>query len=357
MLALIKDWESLGSIQKQNPQKISAHFVIAQNNADHEILNKTSYEYTEIPVAKLRRYFSLENFLDFFRFIGNIFRAFSILKKQKPDCIFSKGGFVSLPLGLVAWILKIPFYLHETDSEMGLSNKILSRFAQKIFTGFPSKNPEYISVGNPIRKEFFLENRKNERETNCNSSLANQNAFSLPRQKIFIFGGSQGALAINKWARNFFSENFNSFYKLDILLVTGKGKKHNPLFEEDNHGKRPHFSEVEFLHEEFVQKIHEADVVITRAGGSVFELAAAQKPVILIPLPTAANNHQLHNAEFFAQQDAALLIEEKNLYSQASREKIEALLSSENLKTKFSQNISKFATRDVAKKIWAEISG
>jgi len=351
LLALINDWKS------QHPE-ISEHFVIAHNNSDFEIVEKTEYSYTEIPVAKLRRYFSLENFLDFFRFIGNIFRAFFILKKQKPDIIFSKGGFVSLPIGLVAKVMKIKFYLHETDSSMGLSNRILSRFAEKVFTGFPSKNPTYVYVGNPVREEFFLENSKNSNsvETRCTVSLPEKNAFSKPPLKIFIFGGSQGASAINKWARNFFSEYFNQIFKTEVLLVTGKGKKHNPLFEEDNHGKRPNFSEVEFLHTDFSQKIHEADIVITRAGGSISELAAAQKCTVLIPLPSAANNHQLHNAQFFAEKNAAILIEEKNLYSDETQKILEELITNKKTRENFSQNLSEFASRDVAEKIWAEIS-
>ncbi len=352
MVALIKQWEKI------SPEKIEAHFVVAHNNSDFEIVQKAGYSFSEIPIAKLRRYFSWQNFLDFFTFFANLFRAFRILKKEKPDFVFSKGGFVSLPVGLVAKAMNIPFYLHETDSTMGLANRILARFAKKVFTGFPSKNSEFLCVGNPVREEFFLGN-SDDAETNCHSPLPEENtknAFEKLTQ-IFIFGGSQGAHNINKWSRNFFSPEYLKSHNMEVLLVTGKGKIHDPLFPENSHANRKRFHEVEFLHDDFSQKIHEADIVITRAGGSISELAAAEKAVVLIPLPSAANNHQLHNAQFFAEKNAAFLLEEKDLYSAETQKKFQKFLESSAAQKELSQNIKHFAPHGVAEKIWTEISG
>lgn len=320
--------------------------MVAKNNADFQVLEKTEYAYSEIPVAKLRRYFSWKNFLDIFVFCANIFRGLSIVHREKPDFIFSKGGFVSLPLGLAAWTMNVPFYLHETDSAMGFSNRILSRFAQKIFTGFPSKNSSHIFVGNPVREEFFLSPQKKE-------ALKISSQEEKKRQKIFIFGGSQGAQAINKWARHFFTPAYINTHSLEVLLITGRGKRDTAVFSESNHS--PYFVEQEFLYDDFVQKVHDADIVITRAGGSISELSAAQKPAILIPLPSAANNHQLKNAQIFLKKNAALLIEEKNLYTNETTFCIENLLRNSQQKKILSENISLFSCENVPEKIWDEI--
>jgi UDP-N-acetylglucosamine--N-acetylmuramyl-(pentapeptide) pyrophosphoryl-undecaprenol N-acetylglucosamine transferase len=388
LVALANQWEKISQktpekIQngKNLKEKLEFHFVVAQNNSDKNVLENTRYSYSEIPVAKLRRYFSWENFRDFFRFIANIFRAFFLLKKHKPDCIFSKGGFVSLPVGLAAKILRIPFYLHETDSVMGLSNRMLAKFSQKIFTGFPSSNPNHIFVGNPVREEFFrLPSSLSEKGVGGEGETKNiplSSSFwnSLKRsgeypestslqkqktQKIFIFGGSQGSEAINTWAREFFSGEFCTKNNLEVLLVTGKGKGRNQRRDElqfvSTKQKTPeNFHEVEFLHDDFIQKIHNADIVITRAGGSIFELAAAKKCTVLIPLPSAANNHQLKNAQFFSGKNAALLIEERNLFTPETKNQLSELIQDKTQQNFLAKNLATFAQKNVAEKVWKEI--
>ena len=243
------------------------HFVIAKNNADYKYFENTQYSYSTVSVAKLRRYFSWENFLDLFIFIKNIFSSFFFLLKNRPEKIFSKGGFVSLPFGISSFLLRIPFYLHETDSSMGLSNKLLSKIATKIFTGFPSENNNNynnIFVGNPVRKKFFRSLSEVEGKRKKSKKIK-----SL---KILIFGGSQGAQRINEWARNFFS----SVKNVEILLVAGKNKTKPPKSPLSG-GLEFYITEVEFLSDTFIEEVHKADIVITRAGGSVAELAAAKK--------------------------------------------------------------------------------
>lgn len=312
--------------EHKNFSPSDVHFIIANNNSDYHYFENLPFSYTTVSVAKLRRYFSWENFLDFFIFIKNIFSAFWFLLFHRPEKIFSKGGFVSLPFGISAFFLRIPFFLHETDSAMGLSNSILSRIATKIFTGFPSKNSQYIFTGNPVRKDFFTIPQKQ----NFQEKDADEKKKFTKKLQILIFGGSQGAEKINEWARIFFSSEENK--KNEVLLITGKGKKSDKKIE--------NITEKEFLTHDFISEIHKADIVITRAGGSISELAAAQKCTILIPLPSAANNHQRKNAQYFSEKKAALYLEESELFSDESVKKIEQLFSSASLQEQYKKNIS-----------------
>lgn len=300
------------------------HFIIADNDADFEYFTGKNYSYTVFSVAKLRRYFSWENIRDGFRFVFNIFRACWFLYRHRPEKIFSKGGFVSLPFGIAAWIFRIPFFMHETDSVMGLSNRILERFSTTVFTGFPSSSPRHIFVGNPVRKEFFQEPK----------------AIVSSPLKILVFGGSQGAKALNEWTRWFFG---NQKKIAEVFLVTGKGKKSNNEID----GLR----EVEFLHDDFISAVWDADIVIARAGGSVAELAAAQKCVVLVPLPSAANDHQRKNAEFFAKNNAALVVQESQLYEENTTKTLLNLFSSSEQQKQLSHHLSSFAKKDTVETI------
>lgn len=295
------------------------HFIISKNKQDYKYLKRSNYSYTEFSVAKLRRYFDFKNFIDIFIFISNIFKSFVFLIKNRPKKIFSKGGFVSLPFGISAFILNIPLYLHETDNSMGLSNKILSFFAKKVFTGFPYKNKNYIYIGNPVREEFFTK------------KINNMTTITEPKIiQICIFGGSQGALYINEWARNFFPKLEN----IKVILITGKNKKSNI-----NH---KNIVEIEFLDKGFSNLIKSSDIIITRAGGSISELSASQKCCILIPLPSSANNHQVKNAKYFEKSEAVIHIPQDNLYKEETKNTILELCKNPKLRRKYEINLGNF---------------
>lgn len=213
---------------------------------------------------------------------------------------------------------------------MGLSNKILSRIAKKVFTGFPPKNLDHIFVGNPVRKEFF-------------QSPQNPKDRKGEKIKILIFGGSQGAQALNEWGRRFFGNQNDT----ETLIITGKGKKSNTSI--------PHITEKEFLKEGFIQAVHKADIVITRAGGSISELSAAGKCTILIPLPSAANNHQRKNAQYFSDKNSALWIEESELNTDLTSQKIENLLQDASLQKEYATNLRTLATPNTVQNIVNEL--
>ncbi len=347
------------------------HFIIADNNADFKYFESNDlykkFTYSEYSVAKLRRYFSWQNFLDFFVFFKNIVFSFVFLLFNRPEKIFSKGGFVSLPFGISAFLLRIPFYLHETDSVMGLSNTILSKFAQKVFTGFPlqnsvlSNNKKYVFVGNPVRAEFFdIPDKKND-----------QNDIF----KILLFGGSQGAQALNEWARTFFDISKNTELvsvlqniqkNIEVLIISGKNKLDTDTVKNINISNKDFLNNVksvytisiqerEFLTSDFVETIHSSDIIFARAGGSIAELAASRKCTVVIPLPTSANNHQQKNAEYFASEKAVLHISEKDLYTEKTYSVVNDLLENATLQKKLSEKLGEFSRANVVENIIKEL--
>ena len=348
---------------KQILKPENLHFIIADNNADFRYFESNNlyknFTYSKYSVAKLRRYFSWQNFIDFFIFFKNIIKSFSFLVFNRPDKIFSKGGFVSLPFGISAFFLRIPFFLHETDSAMGLSNRILSVFAKKIFTGFPlkTKNSKYIFIGNPVRAEFFDIPKGN----------------NLKTLHILIFGGSQGAKVLNEWAREFFNisknkelENVLTLMKknIEVLIISGKNKSNaeriNKITEINNNflstsEYKIFVKEVEFLTSDFVQTIHNSDIVIARAGGSIAELAAAQKCTVLVPLPTSANNHQQKNADYFTSENAVLQIQETDLHKKETYKRLNELFSSEKQQKNLSNKLTEFARPHVVENLIKEL--
>jgi UDP-N-acetylglucosamine--N-acetylmuramyl-(pentapeptide) pyrophosphoryl-undecaprenol N-acetylglucosamine transferase len=280
---------------------------------------------------------ALENIRDFFRFFGNIFRAFLILLKKKPDVIFSKGGFVALPVGIAAYFLKIPIVLHESDSIMGLSNRILSKIAQRILCAFPKGND--IGYPTPVRREFFCNNSK---KGNIFLNRAED------RPLLFVFGGSQGAQAINTWI---FTKSQKILEIADICILTGKDK----LPKEKN--PSPHLFVFEFLGEEFSWVLSAASVIVSRSGAStIAEISAMGKCAFLVPLASAANGEQEQNAKILEKKNAAIFLSEKDLFLDQSEEKIKEFLLSAEKRMVYEKNIRIFSDAKADEKIATVLS-
>ncbi len=310
-------------------------FLCSKKALDQKIISEAGYEYKKMLSGKLRRYFSWQNFIDFFLFLAGIFQSFFFLLINRPKIIFSKGGFVSLPVGISAWILRIPFILHESDAKMGLANKILSRFAKKTLTAMPSK--KHTHAGTPIRKEI-LRGKKDKAQKFLN--------FKNPKKPlIFIIGGSQGALVINKKIKKI----QRKFEKIaNIAVLTGHGKK---IFKNSDSLKA-----FEFLNKEYSHVLTLSDLVISRAGAnSIAEISATKKPCILIPLPGSANNHQEKNAKLLEQKKACIYLSQKNLNEQKLFKTIENLLKNKQKQLVLKKNISKLFNPNSSKKIAEEI--
>lgn len=269
-----------------------------------------------ILAGKIRRYFSilalLKNLIDIFKIPIGFFQSFFYIFFLNPDLIFSKGGYGSLPGAISGRILGIPIFLHESDISPGLSNRIISKWALEVFVSFPVEKTEYfpkekmISVGNPIRKEILK-----------GSFQKAQEIFKLTGLKplILILGGSQGAKRINNTLIPVLPKIL-----ADFELIHQAGFKNFKLVELQSKAILPkellkYYHLLPFLNEEeYAQALAATDLVVSRAGsGSIFEISAMGKPSILIPLPEAAQGHQLKNAYEFAESGAAIVIEESNL--------------------------------------------
>lgn len=283
-------------------------------------------DYETISVGKFRRYLSMENLKDPFRVIKGIFDARKILKKTKPDFIFSKGGFVSVPVVLAGRMLKIPIVIHESDYTPGLANKIAMPLASKIFTTFeetekdlPKEKAMYI--GAVLRDGIFTGNASKGKVL-C--------GFSNNKPVLLVMGGSLGAVKIN----NLITENLESLLKdYQIIHICGKGNVKTEL-------KQRGYAPFEYVHEELFDLLASADVVVSRAGSnSIFEFLGLQKPMLLIPLSAAASRgDQILNAASFEKQGFCKVIQEEELSNQIfSQELAELVNNSDEYQAKMLQ--------------------
>lgn len=260
--------------------------------------------YFSISTGKLRRYFDWDNFKDPFKVLKGISQAYRIIRKEKPNVIFSKGGFVSVPVVLAGWLNKVPVIIHESDITPGLANKISSTFATEICTTFPettqyfrSKHTRY--VGAIVRDE--LKNGKAAKGlTYC--------GFTRNKPIILIMGGSLGSKKINEMV----------WMNLEALLVHFQivhicGK------DQVNHSIHMHgYKQFEYINDELADVMTMADMVVSRAGSnSIFEFLTLRKPMLLIPLSkVVSRGDQILNAKSFKAQGFCEFLEEEELESE-----------------------------------------
>jgi UDP-N-acetylglucosamine--N-acetylmuramyl-(pentapeptide) pyrophosphoryl-undecaprenol N-acetylglucosamine transferase len=315
------------------------------------LLSQEGVKVKTIMAGKVRRYGSFGsfflNFIDiFFKIPFGFFQAFFYLFFSGPDLIFSKGGYGSVPTVLAGWFLGIPIFLHESDLSPGLSNRFLSKFTTEIFVSFP--RTEYFSqnkmilVGNPIRREILEGSKEKAKEL-----------FKLSGEKpvILILGGSQGAQRINDIILVILPEILKEF---ELIHQAGSKnfkqvKKEAEVIAPDELKKYYHLWP--FLKEEELKQAYAvSDLIVGRAGsGTIFEIAALSKPSILIPLPEAAQDHQLKNAYAFSRNGATMVIEEMNFRPGFFLERIKYLFSHPSEIEKMKNSAKEFSRARAAK--------
>lgn len=314
--------------------------LIASASNFNKSISKAGIQIKTIKAGKLRRYFSWENLGDIFKIPIGIVQSLYHISKFKPDVIFSKGGFASVPPVIVAWILRIPIVTHESDIVPGLANRIIARFASKILISF-SATEKYFSkskivlTGNPTRDDII--------QGSC------ENAFKFFKLSpdlptVLIFGGSQGAQKINEMILEILpklTEKCQVIHQCGAKNYKGIKNKINKL----NLKYPERYRTYPFIKDEMKDVYALAKVVISRAGAnSLAEIVALQKPNILIPLSTSANNHQFKNAEFFVEKGASLIINETADSSQDLLDAIFELLDDKNLQYQMKQKFSEMAS-------------
>ena len=270
--------------------------------------------YVGIATGKFRRYFDLKNLTDPFRVIKGYGEARKFLKEWKPDVVFSKGGFVSVPVVRAAASLKIPCIIHESDMTPGLANKLCLPVATKICCNFPEtvkKLPEEKAVltGTPIREELAQGNKL---------TGLNMCGFTANKPVIMVIGGSLGAANVNKAVRDALPQLLE---KYQVVHLCGKDKLDNLLLT------TPGYKQFEYLKAELKDIFAMADIVISRAGANaICELLALHKPNILIPLPASSSRgDQLLNAASFEAQGFSIVIDEDDLTTAALVKQVDYL--------------------------------
>ena len=248
--------------------------------------------------GKLRRYFSWENVIDVFKIILGLIQSLLILQREKPSVVFSKGGFVSVPVCVAAWIRRIPVVSHESDLTPGLANRIIARFARKILCSFPPggewRHFDVSWVGSPIRQEILSGDRDRGK-----SFLG----YHGNKPIVLVMGGSLGAKRLNDLVIGAISELTKDYF---IVHVTGKGKAETI--------RAPDYVSFDYIDEPLKNVFAACDFAISRAGANaIFELLALRKPMLLIPLEIGSRGDQVQNANFFASKNWASVISERDL--------------------------------------------
>lgn len=283
------------------------HYIGSVDGIERDIISKyPDIIYHPIRTGKLRRYFSLKNFTDPFKVIAGCGDAKKVINKIKPDVLFSKGGFVSVPAVLAASRAKVPVITHESDMTPGLANKIIKHYAAKICVTFP-ETLKYISggkgiaVGSPIRDSLYQGRMENARRLLAFTDNG--------KPVILIMGGSLGAKAINTAVRN----NLDALCKkYNIIHLCGKNNIVNNEVTARNGGS---YRQFEFVSDELPDMLAFADCIISRAGSNaIHEFAALAKPMLLIPLPlSASRGDQIMNAESFKKRGFAVVLDEDGM--------------------------------------------
>lgn len=271
-----------------------------------------SVEFFSIDAYKLVRNLTLKNFLLPFRLLKSIYQAKKILKKIRPDIVFSKGGYVALPVVVAAKSLKIKCILHESDMSLGLSNRIGAFYADKVLTTFepPENIKKAQKVGTPIRQKLYGGNRL------CGLKKM---GFDGSRPVVLVLGGSLGSAKLNQTVRQMRDIASN----IDFFVICGKGKA-------DNRFDGMHFRQVEYVSD--MQDIFAAaDICISRGGAnSLCELVSLQIPFVAVPLKRNSRGEQQENARFFQQKGCGLLLDDDNVNEESLYEKIKLLLDNIN---------------------------
>ena len=291
-----------------------ATYIGSLDGIEKKLAEDAGLTYYGIAVGKLRRYFDPKNFSDPFRVIKGFFQARKILKTVKPEVVFSKGGFVAVPVVRAASSLKIPCIIHESDITPGLANKLCIPVADIVCCNFPETfdliPPKKAHLtGSPVRAELF----KGDKEAGKRVV-----GFTDDKPVIMVIGGSQGSAAINGAIRDSLNDLLKDF---NIVHLTGKDKMDNMLLTVDG------YKQYEYLTEELPDIFAMADIVVSRSGANAIgELLALHKPNLLIPLPSASSRgDQIMNAKSYEEQGFSMVLSEEDMTTRLLISKIREL--------------------------------
>lgn len=292
------------------------HYIGSYDGIEKELITGSFPEVTYHPIqsGKLRRYFSVKNFTDPFKVAGGLLQSLRIIRRLKPEVIFSKGGFVSVPVVMAGKMAGVPVVIHESDVTPGLANKLAMPFAKHVFSVF-KETLDFLphdksTCSGPIIRQELLQGDKARGMT--------IGGFNKIKPVILIMGGSQGSAAINKAVRDSLPELLHSF---NIIHLCGKGKV------DSSYNSVEGYKQLEYVTTELPDILAASDYVISRAGSnSIFEFLALSKPMLLIPLSAEqSRGDQILNAKIFKKLGVAEVLLEEELSAARLKDSIEAV--------------------------------
>lgn len=303
------------------------HYIGSYNGIERKLIENAGIPYDGISSGKLRRYFDLKNFTDPLRVLKGYGEARKLIKKYKPDVVFSKGGFVAVPVVLAAKHYHVPTIIHESDMTPGLANKLCIPSAKKVCCNFPETlkylpEDKAVLTGSPIRAELLKGDR-----------LAGLQYTHLSATKpiILVIGGSLGSVKVNNAVRSILPKLLEKF---QVIHICGKGNLDEKLIG------TPGYIQYEYVDSPLKHLFAAADIVVSRAGAnSICEILALRKPNVLIPLSAAASRgDQILNANSFAKQGFSTVLEEESVTDNSL---YEAILNTYENRRQFIQAMEK----------------
>ncbi len=318
--------------QELDKQQIQAEYlwIGTENGIEKDIVSKQNIEFKSINSGKLRRYFSVKNFLAPWHTFVGIIQALRIINKFKPDIILTAGSFVCVPVAIAGWLSRKIVVVHQQDLKIGLANKLMVPFAKQITVTFEKSIKDYkakkvVWTGNPVRQELFSGDIEQGR------AMFNLEA-ELPT--LLVIGGSLGSEIINKTV---FSSVPELIKTMQIIHITGKGQVIEWVDKEKFGTNVTRYHSQEYLYDELVHAYAVADLVVCRAGMSTMtELSALNKPMVVIPIP---DNQQEENAQFFDSKNAIILLEQKSLTEDQFITIVQGLFNNPNSLARLKNNL------------------
>jgi len=313
------------------------HYIGSYQGIEKKLIENAGISYDGISSGKLRRYLDIKNLSDPFRVLKGYAEALRLIKKYRPDVVFSKGGFVTVPVVFAARHYKIPVIIHESDMTPGLANKLCISTAVKICCNFPETlaylpKDKAILTGSPIRRELL----DGDRLTGLKYT-----GLSANKPVLLVIGGSLGSVTVNNTVRSLLPRLLQTY---QVIHICGKGNLLESLI-----GK-PGYVQYEYVDAPLRHLFAAADLVISRAGAnSICEILAMRKPNILIPLSAAASRgDQILNAKSFAKQGFSTVLEEDSLNDQILLEAIQTTMTN---RSTFINSMSKSTLSDAVSTI------
>lgn len=345
IVAVVSELQTMAAVQQIN---LEVRYLGAYGPFK-AFLEENNIRVQRVANSKLRRYFAWQNFIDAPKFLWSILQALWKIYWFMPDVLFSKGGPGSLAVVLVARFYRIPVIVHESDAIPSVTTRITSKFAKTVAVSFESaakqfNNQNVIHTGNPVRKYLLTDPVPAEKSKGFFG-------FNPNEPLILILGGSQGSTSINDFILDVLPDLVQS---TQVLHQTGKGDYQRTISEAGVVlGDLPKeiqskYKAVDFFEKDIRVAYQAADIVISRSGSGIFELAAFGKPSILIPLPWAANDHQSANAAEYQMAGAAIVMEQDNLLPHIFLNNVTDLLANPEKMAQMGEAARRFYKSDAA---------